>query len=120
MEHHNLPLGIVINWCVEIPKARTIPIININTNRYNVWVKQALLAAKLYDVECDEIEYGATMDWKDHNISIGFQPVLPQLIDINSCQVEAGPIQPTSTEIVKPEFGPRPDTNSADVDLKRK
>ena len=31
-EHHNLLLGIVINWCIAIPKARTIPIIIINTN----------------------------------------------------------------------------------------
>ena len=28
-EHHNLPLGIVINWCMAIPKARTISVIII-------------------------------------------------------------------------------------------
>ena len=56
-EHHNLLPGIVINWCVAIPKARTIPVIIINTNKYNVWVRQPLLAAELFDVECDEIEY---------------------------------------------------------------
>ena len=61
-EHHNLLLGIVINQCVAIPKARTIPMIILNTNRYNVWVRQPLLAAKLYGVECTEIEYRATMD----------------------------------------------------------
>ena len=56
VEHHNLPLGIVINWCMAIPKARTIPVIIINANRYNVWIRQPLLAAELFDVECDEIE----------------------------------------------------------------
>ena len=56
-EHHNLLLGIVINWCVAIPKARTICVIIINTNRYNVWVRQPLLAAKLFGAECNEIEY---------------------------------------------------------------
>ena len=86
----------------------------INTNRYNVWVRQPLLAAELFDVECSEIEYRATMDQEGDNISIGFQPVPPQLIYTNSCQVEAGPIQPTSSEIEKPEFGPRLDTNFAD------
>ena len=73
-EHHNLPLGIVVNWCVTIPKARAIPIIIINTNKYNVWVTQPLLAAELHDAECDQIEYSATMDWEGENIKIRFQP----------------------------------------------
>ena len=47
VEHHNQPFGIVINWCMAIPKARTTPMIIVNTNRYNVWVRQPLLAAKL-------------------------------------------------------------------------
>ena len=89
-------------------KARTIPIIIINTNRYNIWVRQPLLTAKLYDVECTEIDYRATMDWEGETITIGFQPVTPQLIDTNSCQVEAGPSNPSSPEIEKPQFGPRP------------
>ena len=76
-EHHNLPPVIVINWCIAIPKARTIPVIIINTNRYNVWIRQPLLAAKLFDVECDEIEYRANMSWEGNNISVGFQPALP-------------------------------------------
>ena len=98
VEHDNLPLGIVINWCVAIPKAGAIPMIIINTNRYNVWARQPLLAAELYYA--------------------GFQPVPPQLIDTNNCQVEAGPIQLTSLEIVKPKFGPRPNTNFTDFDFK--
>ena len=117
-EHHNLLLGIVINWCMAMPKARTIPVIIINTNRYNVWIRQPLLADELFDMECDEIEYRANMNWEGNNISVGFQPVPPLLIDTNSCQVEAGPIQPDVPEMEKPEFGPRPDTNSTDFDFK--
>ena len=45
-------------------------------------------------MECDQIEYKVPIDWEGENTKIGFQPVPPQLIDINSCQVEAGPIQP--------------------------
>ena len=40
VEHHNLPLGIVVNQCMATPKAWAIPIIIINTNKYNVWVRQ--------------------------------------------------------------------------------
>ena len=100
-------------------KARTIPVIFINTNRYNVWIRQPLLAAKLFDAECDEIEYRANMNQDGDNISVGFEPVPPQLINTNSCQVEAGPIQLDSPEIEKPEFGPRLDTNSTEFNIKK-
>ena len=106
VEHHNLPLGIVVNQYVAIPKARAIPVIIINTNKYNIWVRQPLLAAELYDAECNQIEYRATMDQEGENINIRFQPVPPQLIDINSCQVEAGPVQPNGPKIKKLKFGP--------------
>ena len=85
----------------------------INTNRYNVWIRQPLLAAELFDTECNEIDYRATLNWEGDNISVGFQPVPPQLIDTNSSQVEVGPIQSNNPKIEKPEFGPRLDTNSA-------
>ena len=88
-------------------------------NRYNVWFRQPLLAAKLFDMECDEIDYRANMNRDGNNISVGFQPVPPQLIDINSCQVEVGPIQPDSPKIEKPEFGPRPDTNSTEFNFEK-
>ena len=101
-----------------MPKARTIPVIIINTNRYNVWIRQPLLAATLFDAECDEIENRVNMNQEGNNISVGFQPVPSQLIDTNSCQVEAGPIQPDSPKIEKPEFGPRLDTNSTNFNFK--
>ena len=118
VEHHNLLFGIVVNQCVAFPKARAIPIILVNTNRFNVWVRQPLLAAEFYDAEFNQLEYRSTMDQKGENIKIQFQHVPPQLIDINSCQVEAGPIQPTSPKIERPEFGLRLDTDSTYFDFK--
>ena len=90
----------------------------IITNRYNIWVRQPLLAAELLDPECNEVEYRVTMDWEGETISVGFQPVPPQLIDTNSCQVEAGPIQPANPKVERPEFGPRHDINSAEFSFK--
>ena len=50
------------------------------------------------------------MDWEEENITIRLQPASPQLIDINSCQLEAGPIQSTNPKIEKTTiFGPRLD-----------
>ena len=110
-EHHNLPLGIVINQCVAISKASIIPVIIINTNRYNVWIRQPLLAAELFDAECNEIDYRVTLNLEGDNISVGFQPVPPQLDGTNSSQVEVGPFIPI-VKVERPEFGPSQDTNS--------
>ena len=103
---------------MAIPKAISIPVILINTNRYNVWIRQPLLAAELFDVECDEMEYRANMNW-DGNILVSFQPVPQQLINTNSCQVEAGPVQLDSPKIERPKFGPRLDRNSAEFNFEK-
>ena len=58
------------------------------------------------------------MDQEGDTISVGFQSVPPQQIDINSCEVEAGPIQPANLIVERPEFCPRPDTNSAEFSFK--
>ena len=64
-----------------------------------MWIRQPWLAAKLFDMECDEIEYRANMNREGNNISVGFQPHPPQIIDTNSCQVEAEIIQPDIPEL---------------------
>ena len=37
-QHHNLPLGIVINRCVATIKARSVPVILLNTTKQKVWI----------------------------------------------------------------------------------
>ena len=37
-QHHNLPPGIVINRCLATTKARSVPVILVNTSRQNVWI----------------------------------------------------------------------------------
>ena len=59
------------------------------------------------------------MNWDSNNILVGFQPVPLQLINTNSCQVEARPIQPDSPKMERPEFGPRPDTNSTEFNFEK-
>ena len=57
---------------MAIPKAIILPVIIINTNRYNVWIGQPLLAAQVFDTECDEIDYRANMNWEGANILFEF------------------------------------------------
>ena len=77
-ECSNLPLGLVINCTLVKPsKSRLIPMILINTNSYNVWIRQPLLAAELYDVDYYPWEYETTVNHEEDSdtIKFGFQPV---------------------------------------------
>ena len=60
------------------------------------------------------------MDQERNNIRIEFQPVPPNLVNINNHQVEVGPIQPTNPEIEHPKFGPRWDAGSLEFDFHTK
>ena len=121
-QHHNLPPGIVINRCVATTKARSVPVILVNTNRLNVWIWQPLLAAELFSTDqVEEIEHRADMERQGDNIQISFSPVAPNSIRVRSEQVETVTPDidpPTSNE--KPSFGPRPDVESEKFDFKEK
>ena len=117
---HNLPPGIVINRCVATTKARSVPVILVNTNQQNVWIWQPLLAAELFGTDqVEEIKHRADMERQGDNIQISFSPGAPNSIRVRSEQVgtvtpEIDP--PTSNE--KPSFGPRPDVESENFDFK--
>ena len=96
-EHHNLPLGITVNRWVAKVKARSMPIILINTTKWNIWLWQPLLAAKLYTAECHLVKHGATMKLKGDDTDISFLPVVPNTIRVQLEQVEV-----TSTGISPP------------------
>ena len=107
-EHHNLPLGIVVNRCVAKVKARSVPVILINTTKQNIWLWQPLLAAELYTAEYHPVEHRADMEIKGENVNISFQPMVPKTIRVQAEQVEATPADispPDSNE--RPVFGPR-------------
>ena len=81
-QHHNLLLGIVINRCTATTKARSVPVILINTTKQNVWIWQPSLATELFIMDqIDKMEYRASKERKgDNNINISFSPVTPNTI----------------------------------------
>ena len=102
-QHHNLPPDIVINRCVATTKARSVPVILVNTNRQNVWIWQPLLATELFGTDqVEEIEHRADMEREGDNIQISFSPVAPDSIRVRSEQVETA----------------RPDVESENFDFK--
>ena len=118
-QHHNLPPGIVINRCMSTTKARSVPVILVNTNRQNVWIWQPLLAAKLFGTDqAKEIEHRADMERQGDNIQISFSPVAPDSIRVRSEQVKTvTPNIDPPTSNKKPSFGPRPDVESENFDF---
>ena len=119
-QHHNLPPGIVINRCMATTKARSVPVILVNTSRQNVWIQQPLLAAELFGTDqVKEIEHRADMEREGDNIQISFSPVAPDSIRVRTEQVETVTSNidpPTSNE--KPSCGPRPDVELENFDFK--
>ena len=48
----NLPMGVVVNRAMVTPKrSKKVPVILANTNSYNIWIRQPLLAANVVEVE---------------------------------------------------------------------
>ena len=120
-EHHNLPLGIVMDRCVATSKARAVPIILINTTKQNIWLWQSLLAGELFTVEYHQIEQRANMERKGESINISFLPAEPNTSRVQLEQLEAPSPNisfPNYTD--KPPFGPRPYTKAADFEFEAK
>ena len=118
-QHHNLPLGIVINRCVATTKARSVPAILVNTTKQNVWTWQPLLAMILFNADqIDEIEHRTSMERQGDNIHRSFSPVAPDSIRVRSEQVESTTSDSTApTSYEKPSFGPRPDVKATNFDF---
>ena len=120
----NLPCGISVNHTYVSPtKSRQVSVILLNTNTYNVWIRQPLYAATIRDVELKDWEYEPifTKDVNSNTVEIKLQQVPPEDLreDILShCTEteqegsETKQKETTSKKNEKPSFGARPDTKS--------
>ena len=55
---HNLPMGVIVNRAMVTPKhSKKVPVVLANTNSYNIWIRQPLLAA---DVSRWNLVHGTT------------------------------------------------------------
>ena len=52
MDDDNLPCGVSLNYTFVNPtKSRQILVILLNTNSYNVWIRQPLYTATIWDIK---------------------------------------------------------------------
>ena len=113
----NLPCGISVNHTYVSPtKSRQVSVILLNTNTYNVWIRQPLYAATIWDVELKDWEYEPifTKDVNSNTIEIKLQQVPPEDLreDILSHSAktkqsgsETKQKEATSKKDEKPSFG---------------
>ena len=55
-------------------KSKRVPISLVNTNTYNVWIHQTLLAANIVEAEDCPWDYHPIMSWDSSDIKISFCP----------------------------------------------
>ena len=129
-EDSNLPIGVGVNNTLVTPsKSGLVSVILINNNSHNVWIRQPLYAADLWEVEPKEWEYEPVLTHEEgmNNVTINFVQVPPEEFrkNIFSNVVEAEENNPSgktenqnSKGGEKPKFGSPPDYDSPDFDFK--
>ena len=120
----NLPMGVVVNRAMVTPKrSKKVPVILANTNSYNIWIRQPLLAADVVEVESCLWDYQTILSCEDKNIKASFCRVPPPEVqeEVFSSAVmskDSDTVDEKGTSGEKPKkFGPRPDFNSPNYDF---
>ena len=126
---NNLPLGVVVNHTAVTPsKSNKVPVTLINTNSYNVWIRQQLLAADIVEVDHCPWDYHSTMSRDGGDVQVLFQPVptpdvQANIFSVNVTQTEEKAGDRKTTEGIdqeeRPKFGPRPRFNSKKFDFNK-
>ena len=126
-------MGVVVNRTMVTPKkSKQVPIILMNTNSYNIWIRQPLLAANV--VEADHCPWGhttiMTQDSEEIKISHHQIPTAEVQEEILSSTIQQQNLNledqtPTQSEEnesknhnEKPKFGPPPDFDSSSYNFK--
>ena len=130
-EDSNLPIGVGVNNTLVTPsKSGLVSVILINNNNHNVWIRQPLYAADLWEVEPKEWEYEPvfTREEGTNDITINLIQVPPEEFreDIfsDAARAEGNDSHNKTTEHdnkgeKRPKFGPPPDYDSPDFNFKR-
>ena len=106
-------------------KNKQVPISLVNTNTYNVWICQTLLAANVVEAEDCPWDYQSIMSHDGNDMKVSFCP-MPSLevqAEILS-QGVSGTVTDTGTQNrheggERPKFGPRPNFNDPEFDFNK-
>ena len=127
----NLPCGVSVNHTYVNPtKAKQVSVILLNTNLYNVWIRQPLYAATIWDVELKNWDYEPiiTKSEEADTFEVKLQPILPEdlreeilsnVTEINQETSDTSGKNASNEKDEKPFFGIRPTTKNPDFDFKK-
>ena len=127
----NLPCGVSVNYTYVNPtKAKQVSVILLNTNSYNVWIRQPLYAATIWDVDLKDWDYEPIITKSDEEdtFEVKLQPVPPEDLreeilsnatEVNQDINDTSGKSATKEKDEKPSFGARPNTKDPDFDFKR-
>ena len=131
-DDNNLPSGLVVNRTYVRPtKSNLVPVTLMNTNDYNVWIRQPLFAGELYEVDEQKWEHETIFIREEgsDDIQVHVQPVPPENIreEIFAQTVEQNQDEQTETkeenkdtqEEPLPKFGPRPNFDDPNFNFKK-
>ena len=128
----NLPCGVSVNHTYVNPtKAKQVSVILLNTNSYNVWIRQPLYAATIWDVDLKDWDYEPIITKSDEvdTYEVKLQPVPPEdlreeiLSNATEVNQDINDTSGKSTSKEKDEklsFGARPNTKDPDFDFQKR
>ena len=127
----NLPFGVSVNHTYINPtKAKQVSVILLNTNSYNVWIRQPLYAVTIWDVKLKDWDYEPiiTKSEEANTFEVKLQPVPPEDLreeilsnatEINQETNNTSGKSASNEKDDKPSFGTRPNTKNSDFDFKK-
>ena len=115
---------------VNPTKAKQVSVILLNTNSYNVWIRQPLYAATIWDIELKDSDYEPiiTKSEEADMFEVRLQPVPPEDLreeilsnatEVNQETNDNSSKNAPSTKDEKPTFGTRPDTKDPDFNFRK-
>ena len=127
----NLPCGVSVNHTYVNPtKAKQVSVILLNTNSYNVWIRQPLYATTIWDVELKDWDYEPiiTKSEEADTFEVKLQPVPPEdlreeilsnVTEVNQETNDTSGKNASTEKDEKPSFCARPNTKNPDFDFKK-
>ena len=130
-DDNNLPCGVSVNHTYVNPtKAKQVSVILLNTNSYNVWIRQLLYATTIWDVKLKDWDYKPIITKIDeaNMFEVKLQPVPPEDLreeilsnatEVNQETNNTSGKSASNEKDEKPSFGTRPNTKDPDFDFKK-
>ena len=127
----NLPCGVSVNHTYVNPtKAKQVSVILLNTNSYNVWIRQPLYTTTIWDVELKDWDYEPIITKSDeaNTFEVKLQPVPPEDLreeilsnatEVNQEANDTSGGSASNKKDEKPSFGAKPNTKDPDFDFKK-